>query len=244
MNSTNNIAARAAYDNARKMFWKAFRDKFADGPKGDQDCTDFVNSLKLSQSEIRSEVQLTTGSTTFNFGITTGQNSQGASGLFNTEAPFRLNMQDSLCVNEYAVFVAKPSSATDTTFTLDTYGNASKYSTANVAAAINGTLYGSGALKITCNNDILVPGRGLYNHFYVPQTQNAVGVTAQTVFPIDQKRGAEDGFITTEPNIVLIGAKNTVPQIVLPAALAAVETFQRAVIVFRGILAQNSTVVS
>jgi hypothetical protein len=43
---------------------------------------------------------------------------------------------------------------------------------------------------------------------------------------------------------VLIGSKNYIPSIILPAALAAVETVQRAVIIFRGILAQNSTVIS
>ena len=242
MNSTNNISARAAFENAKKMFYNAFRDKFSPGAMGDSECARFVNNLKLSQSEIRTEVQLTTTANNFTFGLTTQQSSTGQTAPFNTEQ--RLNLQDSLCVSEYGLFVAKPTSATDTTYVLNTYGNASIFSTANVAAAINGTLFANGQFKMTCNNDVLIPARGLFNHYYVPQTQNAVGVTAQTVFPIDQKRGAEDGFITSEPNLVLVGSKNYIPQIVLPAALAAVETYQRAVLVFRGILAQNSTVVS
>lgn len=238
MNSTNNISARAAFENARHMFFKSMRDKF----QSDAQCWAYVNSLKLSQSEIRTEVQLTTGANQFTFGVTTQQFSTGASGVFNTEQ--RLNLQDSLCVNEYGIFVADPASATDTGFKLYTYGNATQFATANVAGAIDGTFYANGQFRLTCNNDVLVPSRGLYNHYYVPQTQNAVGVTAQTVFPIDQKRGAEDGFVTAEPNIVLVGSKNYQPQIVLPAALAAVETYQRAILIFRGILAQNSTVVS
>lgn len=242
MNSTNNISARAAFENAKKMFYNAFRDKFAPGAMGDSECARFVNNLKLSQSEIRTEVQLTTTANNFTFGLTTQQSSTGQTAPFNTEQ--RLNLQDSLCVSEYGLFVAKPTSATDTTYVLNTYGNASIFSTANVAAAINGTLFANGQFKMTCNNDVLIPSRGLFNHYYVGQTQNGVGVTAQTVFPIDQKRGAEDGFITSEPNLVLVGSKNYIPQIVLPAALAAVETYQRAVLVFRGILAQNSTVVS
>ena len=209
---------------------------------GDSECARFVNNLKLSQSEIRTEVQLTTTANNFTFGLTTQQSSTGQTAPFNTEQ--RLTLQDSLCVSEYGLFVAKPTSATDTTYVLNTYGNASIFSTANVAAAINGTLFANGQFKMTCNNDVLIPARGLFNHYFVPQTQNAVGVTAQTVFPIDQKRGTEDGFITSEPNLVLVGSKNYIPQIVLPAALAAVETYQRAVLVFRGILAQNSTVVS
>lgn len=242
MNSTNNISARAAFENAKKMFYNAFRDKFAPGAMGASECARFVNNLKLSQSEIRTEVQLTTTANNFTFGLTTQQSSTGQTAPFNTEQ--RLNLQDSLCVSEYGLFVAKPTSATDTTYVLNTYGNASIFSTANVAAAINGTLYANGQFKMTCNNDVLIPSRGLFNHYYVGQTQYGVGVTAQTVFPIDQKRGAEDGFITSEPNLVLVGSKNYIPQIVLPAALAAVETYQRAVLVFRGILAQNSTVVS
>lgn len=241
MNSTNNIAARAAYEQAKKTFYVAFRDKFPMGPQGDAECMAYVNSLKLSQSEIRLEVGLTTNGTTFNFGVTQQQANTG-NVLFNTEN--RLNLQDSLCVSEYGFFVAKPSSATDTTYRLRTYGNATEFSTANVSAAIDGTLYGNGYFRLTCNNDVLIPYRGLFNHRYVPQTQNGVGVTAQTVFPQDQLRGAEDGFVTCEPNLVLIGSKNYVPQIVLPAALAAVETNQRAVMIFRGILAQNSTVIN
>lgn len=242
MNSTNNISARAAFENAKKMFYNAFRDKFQAGSYGDSECVKFVNNLKLSQAEIRTEVQLTTAANAFTFGLTTQQVSTGASAPFNTEQ--RLNLQDSLCVSEYGLFVAKPTSATDTTYQLCTYGNSTIFSTANVAAAINGTLFANGQFRLTCNNDVLIPSRGLFNHYYVPQTQNAVGVTAQTVFPVDQKRGAEDGFVTSEPNIVLVGSKNYITQIMLPAALAAVETYQRAVLVFRGILAQNSTVVN
>ena len=238
MNSTNNIAARATYEQAKKMFFQSFRDKF----KADQECAQFVNNLKLSQSEIRLEVQLTTAGNAFSFGLTPQQSNTGNT-LFNTEQ--RLNLQDSLCVSEYGIFVAKPASATDTAYKLLTYGNANVFTTANVAPAIDGTLYSNGQFKLTCNNDVLIPNRGLFNHRYVPQTQLS-GVTASATVALyqDQIRGAEDGFITAEPNIVLVGSKNYVPQIILPAALAAVESTQRAILIFRGVLAQNSTVVS
>lgn len=246
MNSTNNISARAAFDHAKKMFYNAFIGdfvkKYGPGERAHNECRAYVDSLKLSQNEIRTEVALTTTANQFTFGVTTQQYSTGATAVFNTEQ--RLNMQDSLCVNEYGTFIGKAGSSTDTQFSLDTYANPTKYSTANVANSINGTFYSNGLFRLTCNNDVLVPGRGLYNHKYIPQTQNAVGVTEQTVFPLDQVRGAEDGFVTSEPNFVLVGSKNNVPQIVLPGALQAIETNMRAIIVFRGILAQNSTVVS
>lgn len=237
LNSTNNMSARAAFDHARKMFALAMLDKF---PNWGQ-AMEWANSLKLSQNEIRREVQLTVAANTFSFGVTVNQFSQGATGLFNTEVP--LQQSDSLCVSEYGIFVRDPASATSTIDPLCTYPDAVQFATANVATALN-TFYDHGNFKITANNDVILPSRGLFNHKYAPQTQNGVGITAQTVFPVNQVRGAEDGFITCEPNIVLIGSKNYVPQIVLPAALAAVETFQRAVVIFRGILAQNSTIIN
>lgn len=239
MNSTNNISARATFDHARRMFVNAFKDKFGGNILA---CEQWVNNLKLSQSEIRLEVQLTTGGNVFAFGVTPNQQATGGNAPFNTEN--RLQLQDSLCVSEYGIFVAKPASATDTTYKLLTYGNAQVFSTSNVATALDGTFYSNGSFALKANNDVVIPYRGLFNHRYVPQTQGGVGITAQTVFPQDQVRGAEDGFVTAEPNVVLIGSKNYVPQIVLPASLAAVETYQRAILIFRGVLAQNSSVVS
>lgn len=244
LNATNNISARDSYERAKRMFARAMLDKFQEkyGASAWQKALEWAESLKLTQSEVRREVQLTTTAQTFAFGLTVNQSSQGATGLFNTEIP--LQQQDSLCVQEYGIFIRKPASATSTIDQPETYANPNTFNTANVATAANGTFFGNGQFSITVNNDIVLPSRGLYNHFYVPQTQGAVGITAQTIFPLDQKRGAEDGFITSEPNIVLIGSKNYVPRITLPVALAAVETNQRAVVIFRGILAQNSTIIN
>jgi len=243
LNSTNNMSARASFDHARKMFALAMLDKFPNYAQA----MDWANSLKLSQNEIRREVQLTAGPNVFSFGLTVNQFSQGATGLFNTEVP--LQQQDSLCCSEYGIFLRNPAgAATSTIDKLRTYADVMVFTGANVATAANGTFYSNGNFRITCNNDVILPSRGLYNHFYIPQTQETPAVAAATgpttTLIQDQVRGAEDGFITCEPNIVLIGSKNYTPQIVLPAALAAVESFQRAVVIFRGILAQNSTIIN
>jgi hypothetical protein len=87
-----------------------------------------------------------------------------------------------------------------------------------------------------------MPYRGLFNHWYKGQTQQTAALGAAS--PADQIRGAEDGFITDEPNILLIGSKGYIPQIILPAAIALTSTHVRAVLIFKGILAQNSTSVS
>ena len=50
--------------------------------------------------------------------------------------------------------------------------------------------------------------------------------------------------LTPTGNLLLIGSKNYQPEIVLPGALASAAAFLRAVLVYRGVLAQNSTVIN
>lgn len=238
MNNTNNMSARESFQMAKKLFFKAFRNQFPQGAQGDQLTMNYVESLKLSQNEVRLEVNLATTASNFVFGLTPNQ--QNTSGVtFLTEN--RLNLQDTFCVNEYGILVAQASGNTDTTFKLNTYGNTQIFAAAD-AAALDSTFYANGGFQIKCNNDVIMPYRGLFNHYYAPQTQQTAALGAAS--PKDQQRGAEDGFITAEPNIILVGSKNYVPEIVLKAAMASAAANLRAVLIFRGILAQNSTVVS
>lgn len=238
MNGTNNISARESFKQAKKMFFMAFRDKFPVGSMGDKQCADFVDSLKLTQGEIRLEVELNATNNNFFFGVTPNQNNS-SNVLFNTEK--RLPLQDSICVTEMQVLVAKPASQTSTAFIPRTYGNTQDF-TAGAAAALNSTFYGNGYFTIKVNNDVLVPYRGLHNFVYRPQTQQTAALGAGS--PQDQLRGVEDATVTVEPNIVLIGSKNIVPEIVLPSNLATVDANTRAIIIFKGPYAQNSTVVN
>lgn len=234
MNTTNNFSARESYQVARKMFFNSFRPNFAT----DAQCWQFVDSMKLSQSDIRLECGLSANSTNFVFGVNPQQQSSSGT-VFNTEV--RLPMQDSLCVNEWFFYVAKPASSTDTNFKLHTYGNIVDFSAA-AAAAIDGTLYSNSKIKITVNNDVLVPNRLLSNFINRPQTQQTAALGAGS--PNDQWRGAEDGGVTSEPNLVLIGSKNNVISVELPAALATVDANSRIILVGKGIYAQNSTIVN
>lgn len=234
MNGTNNLSARESYQLSRRMFFNAFRANF----QTDDQCWKFVDSMKLSQSDIRLECGLAANSTNFVFGVNPQQNSSSGA-PFNTE--IRLPMQDSLCVNEWFLYVAKPASTTDTNFKLHTYGNTVDFSAA-AAAAIDGTLYSNSKMKITVNNDVLVPQRLLSNFIYRPQTQQTAALGANS--PNDQWRGVEDGGITSEPNVVLIGSKNNVISIELPAALATVDANSRLILIGKGIYAQNSTIVN
>jgi hypothetical protein len=129
---------------------------------------------------------------------------------------------------------------------LDSYPNKTKYSSTGAAAALY-NLY-NGSFSLTVNNRVITPSWNAYQHLYVPQTQNGTGVTAQTVFPIDQFEGSTSGSLAVEPNWVLIGSKNNNFTLNLPSAVSALQgtgtTTTTVVVILRGVLAQNSTVVS
>lgn len=235
MNNTNNFSAREGYMKARQIFINAWLGSFG----GDLEKTaNYVDGLKLSQNEIRLEVNLTTTNTQFKFGLTPNQ--QNTTNVqFLTEN--RLQMQDSMVANEYGIYIAQTTGNNDAAYPLRTYPNTQDFAAAD-AAALQSTFYSNGAFRMTCNNDVIMPYRGLFNHLYRPQTQQTAALGAGS--PADQIRGSEDGMITLEPNILLIGSKGYVPEIVLPAALASAAANLRCILIFRGILAQNSTSVS
>ncbi len=235
MNNTNNVSARESYNIARQTLYNAWISSFKNQS---QDCWNYVNSRKLSQHEIRLEVELNILNNRFVFGLTPNQaNTTGV--VFNTEN--RLQLQDSLVVSEYGLFVAQPTSRTDTAYILNTYGNTQVFAAAD-AAALDSTFYSNGYFSTKVNNDVVIPYRGLFNHWYKPQTQQTAALGPGA--PKDQLRGAEDGMITQEPNLLLIGSKNYIPEIVLPGTLASAAAFLRCILIYRGVLAQNSTVVN
>ena len=238
MNNTNNVSARQSFDIAKKILFNSWIGQFT-GADAAKRCMDWVENRKLSQSEIRLEVELNTANNIFTFGMTPNQNNS-ANVQYKTEN--RLQLQDSLIASEYGIFVGNAADSTDTAFRLNSYGNPVLFATAGSAAALDESFYFGGKFLMKVNNDVVIPYRGVFNHYYRPQTQQIAAIAAGAVG--DQLRGAEDGFITQEPNLLLIGSKNYVPQIELPSNLAAVTPGTRAVLIFRGVLAQNSTVIN
>jgi hypothetical protein len=153
-----------------------------------------------------------------------------------------LNLQDAFYVSSIGLFFAKPSSGTDTTFQLVSYPNASIFSTSAATSAALFTWYNS-SLQLVVNNRQIIPSYDLYRHYSVPQTQTAtaVGYATSTNNTKDQQSGADSGFYPVEPGWVLVGSKNNTLTVNLPQAMSAVETNSRAIIIFRGHLAQNVT---
>lgn len=216
------LGSRMAYDKAKEAINNA---GFSAG------------QAVLSQGYIRTEVTLSTTKTSYQFPILVNDNINGTS--FNTSN--LLNLQDAFYVSSIGLFFAKPSSSTDTTFQLATYPNASIFSTANTASSLY-TWYNS-SLQLTVNNRQIIPSYDLYRHYSVPQQQtttNADYLTSAINYK-DQQSGADSGFYPVEPGWVLVGSKNNTLIVNLPQALTAVEANSRAIIIFRGHLAQNVT---
>ena len=188
----------------------------------------------LSQSYIRSEVAMSTSTTSYQIPILV--NSVGASSNFATNN--LLNLQDAFVVSSIGVFVSIPAASTTTAFPLYTYPNASAFTTSGAAAALY-NLY-NGKLSVVVNNRQIVPAWDLYRHLYVPQTQQGAAATATT---IDENDATEFGYYPVEPNIVLVGSKNNVISLELPGAISVLQASvaPRIVVIMRGILAQNVT---
>ena len=195
-----------------------------------------LGTAVLSQSYLRSEVVLSTTQTLYQFPILVNDNTAGAA----TNTSRLLNLQDAFYVSELALFFAAPSSATDTTFQLVTYPNKTQF-TGGSDVALN-TFY-NGSMSLTINNRQIMPNWDLYRHYNVPMQQQTADAdyTGSGINYLDQQTGSSSGFVPVEPGIVLVGSKQNVLQVALPAALAAVQANSRAVLVFRGHLAQNVT---
>jgi hypothetical protein len=181
-------------------------------------------------------VVLSTTQTLYQFPILVNDNTAGAA----TNTSRLLNLQDAFYVSELALFFAAPSSATDTTFQLCTYPNETQF-TGGSADSLN-TFY-NGSISLTINNRQIMPSWDLYRHYNVPMQQQTADAdyTGSGINYLDQQTGSSSGFVPVEPGIVLVGSKQNVLQVALPAALAAVQANSRAVLVFRGHLAQNVT---
>jgi len=212
------VGARLVYKNAQEALIKA-----GVNPR---------NAI-LSQSYLRFENFLSTTKTSYDFGVLNNQ-TIGAQAQTATEQ--RLNLQDAFYISEIMVYIAKASSATDSSYKLCTYPSPTVFSTTGAAAALY-TLY-NGVLSLTVNNRQIVPNSDLTKFLQVPQTQ----ATAATNSPLDQFDGGYASIV--EPNLVLIGQKNSLFNITIPNSFAALDTYDKVVIIVRGVLAQNVTTVS
>lgn len=192
----------------------------------------------LSQSYLRLERQLTTSATSYQFGVLVNDQPAGQGAVRPTEQ--RLNLQDAFYVGTVSFYLTT-GAATDTALDLKTYPDRFVFTGAGVATQLYNVY--NGYLSLTVNNRVITPSWDMYKHLTVPQTQqNAALASGVNVDQIDSSFAS----YSCEPNWVLIGSKNNVLNINLPAAPTALTagTNTYMVIILKGILAQNVTVVS
>lgn len=214
--------SRLVYDNAVKMLLETTGVS--------------LQNAKLTQSFLRTENQLVVNKTQFKFPVLSNQNNESGT-IFNTEQ--RMVQQDSFVAALWGVFLSNPASNVDAAAKLCAYPNPIVFSAAAAAAAE--TIYNS-IFTLAVNNDIILPVWDVSRHREVPETQQTAAFGAGS--PVDQIDLSSTGFFPIEPNIVFIGSKNSVLNLILPAALATVDSFERISVIFRGVLAQNSTILT
>ena len=148
----------------------------------------------------------------------------------------KLNLQDAFVISSIGFFVTVAASAavTESTMPLYTYPNTTVFTGTSDTALYS--MY-NGNMQLTVNQRTILTGWDISRHFVVNQTQ-------ETVTSLDQRNLADDGFYPAEPNIVLVGSKKNILQLVMPNALASITAHSRVVCIVRGILAQNVTPVN
>lgn len=200
-----------------------------------------TNATVMSQSYLRSEAPISTTTTSYHMPVLINDNQNGANAIFNTMQ--LLNLQDAFVVAGIYVGFGVPSSTTDATFIPRTYPSAVNAGGQAAAYAMQ-TLYNS-QLQLSVNNRQILTAFGIHNNYYVPQTQGIATQTSPGTSPwvtIDQNDGYQSATVPIEPNIVLIGSKNNVLSIQLPAAISTSPgTYARLIVIFSGILMQNCT---
>jgi hypothetical protein len=217
----NSIAGRQDFDLAVQIFKNAF-----------PSVTNPVEQFRLTQSRLRLEQPILTTSTSLRFPVLSNIQNQGSP--YNTEV--RLNMQDTFVPTHVGIYVGHPSSATDAAYPLLSYLNPFIFTNdAPMEVIYNGTM------KLLINNSQLLVNWPLSWHKKVPQTQGTQAAAADS--PLDEFDGSEYGMHPMQPFVLLSGASNIELTVNLPVAPSAADAFSRLIIVFDGVLAQNSTVV-
>ena len=195
----------------------------------------------LTDSTLRLEQQLTATKSQYTFAVLTNNNGPSNT-LFNTE--IRLNQQDSFIAYALNFYLGEPSSATDTTYIDYTYPSPSVFVTGTEAVQLE-TIYKS-QIKVTINNVVKIPTLHMGRFYFVPQSQKVAAAANQNGIAADQRDGSTDGAMLLTGLLTFIGSKNNLIEMFLPASITAgnIGAFTRSIMEWRGLLAQNSTIIT
>jgi hypothetical protein len=199
----------------------------------------------LSQSYLRLERTVSTSVASYQFGVLVNDTPQGSS-IQSTEN--RLNLQDSFFVSSISMFIGlQASTDTSTNFPLYPYPNPHVFSAGiGTATSTSKALWNAynGYLTLSVNNRTITPNFDCFRFYDARTTQQNATLTA-TAGTLDEMNGANSSNYSVEPNWVLIGSKNNTLTLNMPGAIDNKESGTTKIVIYlRGVLAQNSTIVS
>lgn len=196
-----------------------------------------IDIAKLTQSTLRLEQKMVAGKTLYTFGVLVNNNGPAGT-LFPTEV--RLNQQDVFITSELTFAIAAAASDVDAAIIPHTYPSPVVFA----GHSANYEILYNAQLQITVNNTVVTPTLFTSRFRVVPQSQQATAAANQNGIAQDQIDFSTDGSMPTGPSFLIIGSKNNLIQLTLPAGLTAVGTSDRIILEFRGHLAQNSTIIT
>jgi hypothetical protein len=201
-----------------------------------------LSVVMLTQSTLRLEQPLVVGRNNYTFGVLTSDLGTNNSQPTNTEV--RLRQQDSFITSNIAYRLGEPTAANDATYVDCSYPSPAIFAAGGEAAALE-ILYKQ-QLKITVNGVVVMPTLHMGRFRKVPQSQKVVAAANQNGIAYDEIDGATDGVMICEPNIVLIGSKGNIITTEMPSGVTVIgaDGFTRQIFEFRGLLAQNSTIIT
>jgi hypothetical protein len=200
----------------------------------------------LSQSYLRLERTVTTSVASYQFGVLVNDTPQGST-IQATEQ--RLNLQDSFFVSSVSMFVGLQTSFdTVTNYPLYPYPNPHVFSAGvGTATSTSKALWNAynGNLSLTVNNRTIATAWDCFRHYDARTTQQLASPFTASTINVDEMNGGNSASYSVEPNWVLIGSKNNNLTLSMPGAISNIESgTTKLVIILRGVLAQNSTIVS
>lgn len=201
-----------------------------------------LSQVYLTQSTLRLEQALIVGRTTYTFGVLTSD--LGSANSQPTTTEVRLRQQDSFITSNIAFRLGEPAALNDATYIDTSYPSPFIFDAVGEAAALE-VLY-KGQLKITVNGVVIVPTLHMGRFRFVPVTQAVAAAANQNGIAYDAIDNSCDGVMIMEPNVTLIGSKGNIIEISLPNGITVIGTagFTRMIMEYRGLLAQNSTIIT
>jgi hypothetical protein len=186
-----------------------------------------ASNAVLSQSYLRLIQPLVHNLNLFNFPVQVDQPAVNPGEV-------RLQKQDALFASSMAFYLGLGTTATDVSYPPLTYPDAVNWPVGSTAGGLY-TVY-NGSLVLTINKSVIIPNYSMRAFLQIPQTQNIAAVVGQ----VNQFNPSEVAL--WEPTVNLIGTKQNVWQLQLPANMTVVvEANTWGIFDIFGVLAQNVT---